>query len=71
MTDLSSTSEYRRIAREMKLPGLVIIDGKACGAASGETFASINPATGEHLADVPACSKADVDAAVASARRAQ
>ncbi|MPW19758.1 aldehyde dehydrogenase family protein [Paraburkholderia sp. CNPSo 3157] len=70
MTDLLSRSEYQKIARELKLPSQVIIDGKACGAASGETFATFNPATGEHLADVPACSKEDVDAAVASARAA-
>ncbi|MEX3933831.1 aldehyde dehydrogenase [Paraburkholderia phymatum] len=70
MTDLLSRSEYQQIARELKLPSQVIIDGKACGAASGETFSTFNPATGERLADVPACSKEDVDAAVASARAA-
>jgi 4-(gamma-glutamylamino)butanal dehydrogenase len=68
MTDLLSRSDYQKIARELKLPSQAIIDGKACAGASGETFATINPATGEHLADVPACGKADVDAAVASAR---
>ncbi|RDV00272.1 aldehyde dehydrogenase [Trinickia dinghuensis] len=70
MTDLLSKSEYQKIARELKLPTQAIVDGKACGAASGETFATTNPATGEHLADLPACSKADVDVAVASARAA-
>src|SRR5215469_10465717 len=70
MTDLLSRSEYQRIARELKLPAKAVIDGKACAAASGETFATFNPATGERLADVPACGKADVDAAVASARAA-
>jgi gamma-glutamyl-gamma-aminobutyraldehyde dehydrogenase len=70
MTDLMSGSEYHNIARELKLPSRVIIDGKACAAASGETFATFNPATGEQLADVPACARADVDAAVVSARTA-
>lgn len=70
MSDLLSRSEYQKIARDLKLPAAVVIDGKACGAASGETFATCNPATGEPLADVPACSKEDVDAAVASARAA-
>lgn len=70
MTELLSRSEYQRIAREMKLPTLAIIDGKAVGAVSGETFTTDNPATGEHLADLPACSMEDVDAAVASARTA-
>lgn len=70
MTGLLSKSEYQKIARDLKLPTKAIIDGKACSAALGETFATINPATGEHLADLPACSKADVDLAVASARGA-
>jgi gamma-glutamyl-gamma-aminobutyraldehyde dehydrogenase len=46
------------------------IDGRFVPSASGETFESINPATGEHLADIAACGPEDVDAAVASARRA-
>ncbi len=37
----------------------------------GETFATRNPATGEHLAEVTQGSQADVDAAVAAARAAQ
>ncbi|SAL01407.1 aldehyde dehydrogenase [Caballeronia calidae] len=70
MSDLLSKSEYQKIARELKLPTSAVIGGELRGAASGETFPTTNPATGEHLADVPACSKADVDAAVASARAA-
>src|SRR6516164_3460500 len=70
MTDLLSRSEYQKISRELKLPSQAVIDGKACRAASGETFPTFNPATGDRLADVPACSREDVDAAVASARAA-
>ena len=70
MTDLLSKREYQEVARELKLPSKTIIDGVPCAAASGETFATFNPATGEHLADVPACSKEDVELAVASARAA-
>ena len=39
-------------------------------AADGRTFESINPANGEHLGDVPLASEADVDRAVAAAKRA-
>lgn len=46
------------------------IDGKFVAARSGRTFASINPATGETLAEVASCGEEDVDRAVASARRA-
>ena len=46
------------------------VDGAFRPAASGATFASVNPATEETLADVAACDAEDVDAAVAAARRA-
>lgn len=46
------------------------IDGEFRDACSGRTFASINPATGEKLADVAACDERDVDLSVRAARRA-
>jgi len=45
------------------------IDGKTVPARSGRTFASINPATGETLAEVASCGEEDIDLAVAAARR--
>jgi aldehyde dehydrogenase (NAD+) len=39
-------------------------------SASGETFPAINPATGEHLADIARCGKEHVDNAVKAARSA-
>ncbi|MBN9073742.1 MAG: aldehyde dehydrogenase [Rhizobiales bacterium] len=45
------------------------IDGKFVAARSGRTFASINPATGEILAEVASCGEEDIDLAVAAARR--
>jgi gamma-glutamyl-gamma-aminobutyraldehyde dehydrogenase/4-guanidinobutyraldehyde dehydrogenase/NAD-dependent aldehyde dehydrogenase len=46
------------------------IDDEFVAAESGETFATINPATGETLADVASCDAADADKAVALARAA-
>lgn len=46
------------------------IDGKFVPAASGETLPSINPATGQTIAEIAACGEEDVDRAVASARAA-
>ena len=46
------------------------IDGSFCDAASGEQFVSINPATGKALVQITSCDRADVDRAVAAARRA-
>ncbi|PIA72343.1 betaine-aldehyde dehydrogenase [Pseudomonas sediminis] len=47
------------------------IGGQYVAASSGETFDSINPATGEVLAKVQRASQADVDRAVASAAEGQ
>jgi len=46
------------------------IDGRFTDAASGKTFASVNPATGEVLTQVAECGAEDVDRAVAAGRRA-
>ena len=48
----------------------MLIDGKMVAAASGKTFPVYNPATGTLIANVPEADKADVDLAVAAARRA-
>ena len=39
-------------------------------AVEGETMEVVNPATGETIAEVPRCTEADVDRAVAAAKRA-
>lgn len=46
-----------------------LIDGQFVDARDGATFTRINPATGEPLAEVAECGAADVDRAVAAARR--
>jgi aldehyde dehydrogenase (NAD+) len=48
----------------------LLIDGAWTDAASGETFESINPATGEQLDPLARGAAVDIDRAVASARRA-
>jgi len=48
----------------------MLIGGQWVDAASGETFQTRNPATGELLATVPAAGKVDIDRAVAAARTA-
>ena len=47
----------------------MLIGGKLVPAASGKTFPVYNPATGTVIANVPEGEKADVDLAVAAARR--
>src|SRR5688572_28702670 len=70
MSDLLTAGEYKAIAASMTIGGNAFIDGIARPAVSGETFPTTNPATGERLAWVAACDKADVDLAVRKAREA-
>ncbi len=49
-------------------PNKLFIEGEFRDAASGETFATINPATEESITDVASAGLGDIDAAVAAAR---
>jgi phenylacetaldehyde dehydrogenase len=51
-------------------PRRLLIDGAWIPAASGQTFPTYNPATGEPLCEVAAGEAADIDLAVRAARRA-
>jgi gamma-glutamyl-gamma-aminobutyraldehyde dehydrogenase len=70
MSSLLTREEYEAIAKGLQLPTGAVIDGKARPAQSGKTFETVNPATGEVLARIAACAKADVDLAVQKAREA-
>src|SRR5258707_13820733 len=47
----------------------LLIDGQWVDAASGKTFTTPNPATGETLAEVAEADKEDIDRAVSAARK--
>lgn len=63
-------AEWKTAARELRLDGRAFIDGARVDAASGETIAKTNPATGETISQLASCGEADLDRAVAAARRA-
>ena len=67
MSDLLTREEYAAIAAGLDLPGGAFVDGGFRAAASGATFETVNPATGDVLAHVAACGAEDVDFAVARA----
>ncbi|HAO42963.1 MAG TPA: betaine-aldehyde dehydrogenase, partial [Afipia sp.] len=48
----------------------LLIDGRHVESVSGKTFNTLNPATGQVIATISEGSEADVDRAVAAARRA-
>lgn len=70
MTALLTREEYGAIAAGLTPATTSFIDGSFRPAASGRTFTSLNPATGETLAEIAACAAEDVDFAVARARDA-
>ena len=50
-----SYDDWKTRAAGLSFRGQAFIDGKFSDAASGKTFASVNPATGEVLAQVAEC----------------
>jgi phenylacetaldehyde dehydrogenase len=59
-----------RVSDFLEKPHQILIDGKWMNAASGKTFPTYNPATGEVLADVAEGDREDVERAVKAARNA-
>ena len=70
MTALLTREEYRALADRLDFPSGAFINGGYRAAASGDTFDSVNPATGDTITPVAACGSADVDLAVEKAREA-
>lgn len=66
----AATSAAAKLATSLHLPTNAMIGGRPTEAASGRTFATLNPATGEELAQIADCDSTDVDRAVAAARKA-
>ncbi len=66
---MATVTEPRRLTKR-SLQTKLLIDGKWVDSASGKTFATINPATEEHIADVAEGDAVDIDLAVKAARRA-
>ncbi|HUZ72096.1 MAG TPA: aldehyde dehydrogenase family protein [Stellaceae bacterium] len=66
---LEPVLDPRALARE--LSNKMLIDGAMVPAVTGRTFAILNPATQEHVADAAEGTAPDVDMAVAAAAKAQ
>ena len=60
--------DYAAVAGALALPDKAFINGAFVSALSGNTFETVNPATGERLTHVAACNADDVDLAVRKAR---
>ncbi|WP_171948104.1 aldehyde dehydrogenase family protein [Bradyrhizobium erythrophlei] len=69
---MSVAYDYERAARQTPTvrDELLLIDGARVRSLSGKTFKSLNPATEQVIATIAEGNEADVDRAVAAARRA-
>ncbi len=69
MSELLTHAEYQAIAAQLDPPKTAFVDGKF-RKGTGEPLTTCNPATGDVITTVAACSAEDVDFAVAKAREA-
>ena len=65
-----STQIHPQVAEFIDKPRNMLINGKWQNAASGKTFPTYNPATGEVLAHVAEGDREDIEQAVRAARNA-
>ena len=70
MADLPTQEDYQIIASDLVLPKDAFLDGMFRPAKSGNTFVTVDPATGKQLGDVAACGPEDVAFAADKARDA-
>ena len=70
MTLTAAPTPLRAAERDLNRQHRLLIDGEWVEPLSGKTFETLNPATGEPLAQIAAGEAADIDRAVAAARRA-
>jgi phenylacetaldehyde dehydrogenase len=70
MDTIELDPRLRHSTRFLGRQARMLVNGELVGAASGKTFEVVNPATGAVIANVPEADKADIDIAVAAARRA-
>ncbi|MBB5189707.1 gamma-glutamyl-gamma-aminobutyraldehyde dehydrogenase [Silvimonas terrae] len=69
MTLQKDLAYWQAQAAALKIEGRAFIDGELSDAATGKTFDCISPIDGKVLTRVAHCGEADVDRAVAAARR--
>ncbi len=67
---MTSLAHFEKVAGVIELPHQAVIDGRLQPAISGRTFDNVTPRNGSVINRVAECDAADVDAAVAAARRA-
>ena len=67
---MTSLAHFEKVAGVIELPGQAVIGGRLEPARFGRTFHNVTPRNGTVINGVTDCEAADVDLAVAAARRA-
>jgi gamma-glutamyl-gamma-aminobutyraldehyde dehydrogenase len=67
---MTSLAHFENVAASIELPSGAVIDGAGRPSLTGRTFDNVTPRNGTVINRVAACDDADIDAAVAAARRA-
>lgn len=67
---MKTQAQWQALSEGLAFRHQAYINGQFQDAASGETFASVNPANQQLLTNVASCDSADVDVAVAAAKAA-
>lgn len=67
---MHTKSDWQQRAARQSFITSALIDGRPVAARDGATFAAVNPATEQCLAQVAACADHEIDQAVRAARRA-
>ena len=67
---MTSLAHFEKVAGVIELPGQAVIGGRLEPAHFGRTFHNVTPRNGAVINGVTDCDAADVDLAVAAARRA-
>jgi len=67
---MTSLAHFETLAGRIAIPGNAVIDGRIVPALSGKTFANVTPRNGAVINHVAEADAADIDVAVAAARRA-
>ncbi len=66
---MTSLAHFETLAGQIAIPAHAVIDGKIVPAVSGKTFANTTPRNGSIINQVAETDAADIDIAVAAARR--
>jgi 4-(gamma-glutamylamino)butanal dehydrogenase len=67
---MTSLAHFEKLAGTIELPGKAVIEGQMVASLSGKTFDNVSPRNGQTINAIAECDAADIDLAVASAKRA-